>query len=204
MAVSGPLARSIADLRLALAAMSAPDARDPWWTPAPLNGPDFPRRAALSVAPDGMPVVPEVAAALQDAAGRLRAAGWTVEEVVPPPPPAPPPLTAEFDGRYTGTIRVSGASTSMDPKLCETSPQISFTVRDGQFNLAIPPLKGGFAQSIVAAVDTTYGATVRADGSITGLAERSGATLKGRAEGNAVRGEAFGLLCYYAFAATRR
>ena len=85
MAVSGPLARSIADLRLALAAMSAPDARDPWWTPAPLNGPDFPRRAALSVAPEGMPVVPEVAAALQDAAGRLRAAGWTVEEVVPPP-----------------------------------------------------------------------------------------------------------------------
>jgi hypothetical protein len=122
----------------------------------------------------------------------------------PPPPPAPPPPTAEFDGRYTGTIRVGGASTSMDPKLCETSPQIRFTVRDGQFSLVIPPLKGGFAQSILAAVDTTYGATVRADGSITGLAERSGATLKGRAEGNAVRGEAFGLLCYYAFMATRR
>jgi len=85
MAVSGPLGRSIADLRLGLAAMSAPDFRDPWWTPAPLTGPDFPRRAALAIAPEGMPVVPEVAAALQDAAQRLRAAGWTVEEVAPPP-----------------------------------------------------------------------------------------------------------------------
>ncbi|MCH5142031.1 amidase, partial [Mammaliicoccus sciuri] len=32
-AVSGPLGRSIADLRLGLAAMAAPDPRDPWWVP---------------------------------------------------------------------------------------------------------------------------------------------------------------------------
>src|SRR5580698_9034136 len=38
-AVSGPLARTILDLRLALAAMSARDPRDPWWVPAPLEGP---------------------------------------------------------------------------------------------------------------------------------------------------------------------
>ena len=37
-AVSGPIGRSIQDLRLGLAAMSAPDARDPWWVPAPLEG----------------------------------------------------------------------------------------------------------------------------------------------------------------------
>jgi amidase len=35
-AVSGPLARTIGDLRVALAAMSARDVRDPWWVPAPL------------------------------------------------------------------------------------------------------------------------------------------------------------------------
>ncbi|MFN3281707.1 MAG: amidase family protein, partial [Tabrizicola sp.] len=34
MAVSGPLARSAADLRLGLTALSQPDPRDPWWTPA--------------------------------------------------------------------------------------------------------------------------------------------------------------------------
>jgi amidase len=38
-AVSGPLARTIADVRIALAAMSGKDYRDPWWVPAPLEGP---------------------------------------------------------------------------------------------------------------------------------------------------------------------
>ncbi len=90
MAVSGPIARTIADLRLGLAAMSQPDPRDPWWTPAPLQGPPLPKRAALCVAPDGMPVQPEVAAAVRDAAHRLEKAGWTVEEVAKSPPLAEP------------------------------------------------------------------------------------------------------------------
>lgn len=86
MAVSGPIARTIADLRLGLAAMSGPDARDPWWTPAPLEGPAYPKRAAFCIAPEGMPVAPEVAAALRDAARRLEVAGWAVEEVEALPP----------------------------------------------------------------------------------------------------------------------
>ena len=86
MAVSGPLARSIADLRLALAAMAAPDPRDPWWVPAPLEGPAVPRRAALCLRPGGMPIAPEVEAALRDAAARLSAAGWQVEEIADTPP----------------------------------------------------------------------------------------------------------------------
>ncbi len=89
-AVSGPIARTIADLRLALAAMSRPDPRDPWWTPAPLEGPPAPKRAALCVAPDGMAVRPPVAAALRDAARRLEAVGWAVEEVQNLPPLAEP------------------------------------------------------------------------------------------------------------------
>jgi amidase len=84
-AVSGPLARSIEDLRLGLAAMAAPDPRDPWWTPAPLEGPSLPRRAALCVAPEGMPVAPAVVEALRAAADRLENAGWTVAEVAAPP-----------------------------------------------------------------------------------------------------------------------
>ncbi len=86
MAVSGPLARSVRDLRLSLAAMSAPDPRDPWYVPAPLEGPPAPRRAALCVAPEGMKVAPAVAAALTDGAARLRAAGWEVEEMASLPP----------------------------------------------------------------------------------------------------------------------
>lgn len=86
MAVSGPIGRTIADLRLGLAAMAAPDPRDPWWTPAPLEGPAAPRRAALCLRPDGLPIVAAVEAALRDAARRLSAGGWSVEEIDNTPP----------------------------------------------------------------------------------------------------------------------
>ena len=86
MAVSGPIARTIADLRLGLQAMARPDARDPWWVPAPLEGPPVERRVAMCLRPDGMDTQPEICAALLDAAGRLREAGYTVEEVDALPP----------------------------------------------------------------------------------------------------------------------
>lgn len=84
-AVSGPLARTVHDLRIALAAMSQPDARDPWYVPAPLEGPAMPKRAAMCAAPDGLQVVPQVRDAVMEAARRLERAGWTVEEVAVPP-----------------------------------------------------------------------------------------------------------------------
>lgn len=85
-AVSGPLARTIADVRLGLQALAQPDARDPWWVPAPLEGPPRDKRAALCIAPDELAVVPEVRDALKDAARRLEAAGWIVEEIANTPP----------------------------------------------------------------------------------------------------------------------
>jgi amidase len=85
-AVSGPLARTIGDLRTALAAMSEKDARDPWWVPAPLEGPPRPKRAALCLRPDGLETVAEVKAAVADAGKRLERAGWTVEEIETTPP----------------------------------------------------------------------------------------------------------------------
>jgi amidase len=85
-AVSGPLARTVGDLRIALAAMSARDVRDPWWVPAPLDGPPRPKRAALCFHPDGLETVAEVKAAVADAARRLERAGWVVEEIETTPP----------------------------------------------------------------------------------------------------------------------
>jgi amidase len=84
-AVSGPLARTIGDLRIALGAMSGRDARDPWWVPAPLEGPAMPRRAALCLQPDGLETAADVKAAVADAGKRLERAGWVVEEVETPP-----------------------------------------------------------------------------------------------------------------------
>jgi amidase len=85
-AVSGPLARTIGDIRIALAAMSAKDYRDPWWVPAPLEGPPMPKRVAMCLNPDGLDPVPEVKAAVADAGKRLQRAGWIVEEIANTPP----------------------------------------------------------------------------------------------------------------------
>lgn len=85
-AVSGPLARTVNDLRIALAVMSARDFRDPWWVPAPLEGPAMPKRVAMCLNPDGLDPVPEVVAAVADAGKRLERAGWIVEEIATTPP----------------------------------------------------------------------------------------------------------------------
>lgn len=79
--VSGPLARTIHDLRIALAAMAARDERDPWWVPAPLRGAPMPKRAALCLKPEGLQTVAEVRAAISDAGTRLERAGWKVDMI---------------------------------------------------------------------------------------------------------------------------
>jgi amidase len=85
MAVSGPLARSISDLRLGLMAMAIKDLRDPWWTSAAPVSSDIPKRAALTIAPEGLDVQPAVEQASRDAAARLADAGWDVVETACPP-----------------------------------------------------------------------------------------------------------------------
>ncbi len=84
-AVSGPIARSIEDLRLALEAMSAASELDPWWVPAPLEQTPAPKRVGLCISPDGLEVTPEVENALREAATQLADAGWEVTEVDTPP-----------------------------------------------------------------------------------------------------------------------
>jgi len=86
MSVQGPLARRVRDVQLGLRAMSARDARDPWWAPAPHEGPPSPRpiRVALTVDPAGQGVHPDVAAAVRAAGTALSEAGYAVEEVDPP------------------------------------------------------------------------------------------------------------------------
>lgn len=87
MSAQGPLARRVGDLRLALAAMAAPDTRDPWHMPVPLALPPLPRpwRVAFCTDPNGKGGVdPEVAAAVLQAAKWLEEAGYAVEEAAPP------------------------------------------------------------------------------------------------------------------------
>lgn len=81
MSATGPMARTIDDLRAGLVAMSAPDLRDPWWAAVPLEGPAVPMHAALCLRPGGLQITKEVEDALLDAGRRLSDAGWKVEEI---------------------------------------------------------------------------------------------------------------------------
>jgi amidase len=85
-AVQGPMARHVSDLALAFRSMLAPDARDPWWVPAPLDGPPLaaPIRVAVTTNPAGLGVDEEVEAGVRRAAEALVDAGYAVEEVDPP------------------------------------------------------------------------------------------------------------------------
>jgi amidase len=89
LSVQGPMARSVRDVRLALAAMSARDARDPWWVPAPLEGLPLarPLRVAVVTEPESLANQrphPSVAEAMQHAADWLIEAGYEVVDVPTP------------------------------------------------------------------------------------------------------------------------
>ena len=84
-AVSGPIARSVADLRLGLAAMSASSNLDPWWVPVSDAATDTPRQAAICRSPGGIEIPESIAGHLRTAADQLRDAGWDVVEAECPP-----------------------------------------------------------------------------------------------------------------------
>lgn len=85
MSVQGPLARSIADIRLALQAMAQPDARDGVFMPVPLQGSALARPIRVAIAPSPFgDEAPEVVAAIKTAGRWLADAGFVVEEISPP------------------------------------------------------------------------------------------------------------------------
>lgn len=86
MSVQGPLTRSVADARLALAVMAQGSALDPNWVPAPLDYAPEPRtlRVAVFKRHAAYEADPTVIDAIGQAARWLAAAGCEVEEIEPP------------------------------------------------------------------------------------------------------------------------
>ena len=84
--VEGAFARSVRDLRLALAALEAPDPRDPWQNPPPQLRDDLrlPCRVAIVTGEAEFGAAPEIAALVRRAGSWLSDAGYIVEEVAPP------------------------------------------------------------------------------------------------------------------------
>jgi amidase len=85
MAVEGPMARSVTDLRIAYRLLAGWHPKDPFSVPAMLEGPAVPRKKAAIVTKMPFSTLPEsTIAAIRKAGQELEAAGWEVEEVTPP------------------------------------------------------------------------------------------------------------------------
>lgn len=86
ISVQGPIARSVADVRLALEAMSAYDPRDPWWVPAPLTGPKprRPMKVAACIDAGAIEVTDDISRAVKDSASVLAECGYGIDWVGPP------------------------------------------------------------------------------------------------------------------------
>jgi amidase len=80
------MARSVADLRVAFAAMVRHSPADPWYAPVDVDSGPPPQSLTVAVVrdPAGLGVHPEVAAALERAVQALLEAGHRVEEAEPP------------------------------------------------------------------------------------------------------------------------
>ncbi|MDH2380563.1 amidase [Bradyrhizobium sp. CER78] len=86
MNVQGPMARRVADVRLALRVLMGVHPRDPWSIDAPFAGPAAarPLRVAALPEPPGGGIDPVIAATVRRAAAALADAGYAVEEIAPP------------------------------------------------------------------------------------------------------------------------
>ena len=86
MLADGPMARRVADLRLALAIMAGPHPRDPYVVPSPLSYPDTHSRVKVAVMaePPGGSTDAGIAAVIRRSASILSDAGYDVIEIDPP------------------------------------------------------------------------------------------------------------------------
>jgi amidase len=86
MNVQGPLARRVADVRLALQVLIGAHPRDPWSITAPLAGPPLPKPIRVAVVPEppGGTTHPAVRDTVHQAADALLEAGYEIVEVCPP------------------------------------------------------------------------------------------------------------------------
>jgi amidase len=86
MAVDGPMARRVADLRLAFSLLAGSDPRDPYAVDAPVEQSDAGRRVRVAVVaePPGGRTDAGIAAGVRRAADALSDAGYDVAELTPP------------------------------------------------------------------------------------------------------------------------
>jgi amidase len=139
LAVQGPMARRVSDVRLGLQVLMGAHPRDPWAIDAPLAGRPLngPIRIAVAAEPPGAPVALAVSAAVRRAADALADAGYDVVEACPPRYEEATDVWAQI---LVGDLAVA---------LAQMSPLMG---PDGRtfleaFTQSVPPLSGTAAMS---------------------------------------------------------
>ncbi|MDI5919640.1 amidase [Halomonas sp. LR5S13] len=84
MLTDGPIARSVADLRLVLELVHRQHVRDPRSVTVALEGPRMARRVAMVTSLPGSVLDPAIVASVRAAGSALASAGYQVEEAIPP------------------------------------------------------------------------------------------------------------------------
>jgi hypothetical protein len=117
---------------------------------------------------------------------------------------APPAAAISYDGTYTGTLRLTGASGGVNQSDCATDPRFSVSVTGNQFSFPLPhPALVKGTPSLRDSATPVYNASIAPDGTIKGLSNDTNTVMDGRVAGARMTGQVYGLLCYYAFTADR-
>ena len=143
MAVHGPMARSVADLRRAFELMIGSDWRDPAAVSTPLfpEGAGGPVRVAVMAEPPGCATDPGVAAVVRDAAAELADAGFAVEEASPPDYAEALELWADF--LFT---ELHGMRPLLEPIMGDDARRFLFAALDDRPPLPLPAFVGLFVR----------------------------------------------------------
>ena len=143
MAVHGPMARSVADLRQAFELMIGSD----WCDPAAVSTPLFPEgaggpvRVAVMAEPPGCATDGGVAAVVRDAAAKLADAGFAVEEASPPDYAETLELWADF--LFT---ELHGMRPLLEPIMGDDARRFLFAALDDRPPLPLPAFVGLFVR----------------------------------------------------------
>jgi amidase len=143
MAVHGPMARSVADLRQAFELMIGSDWRDPAAVSTPLfpEGAGGPVRVAVMAEPPGCATDGGVAAVVRDAAAKLADAGFAVEEASPPDYAEALELWADF--LFT---ELHGMRPLLEPIMGDDARRFLFAALDDRPPLPLPAFVGLFVR----------------------------------------------------------
>lgn len=110
------------------------------------------------------------------------------------------PPAVSFDGRYEGSIQISGVSSNVAQQQCATNQRLSLQVTNNAFTYHQTHTN---VANLAPGLNPTYTANIAPNGLITGNSGDMGGTIQGTVSGTHMSGTITGLLCSYAFTADR-